>query len=47
VREQLIDFLQTTYPTALPHTRTETLLLDQAATGDGARDARPPRTAAR
>jgi small-conductance mechanosensitive channel len=46
VREQLIAFLQTEYPNALPHQRTETLFRQQDAADQGARE-RPPRTAAR
>jgi small-conductance mechanosensitive channel len=46
VREQLIAFLQTKYPNALPHQRTETLFRQQDAADQGSRE-RPPRTAAR
>jgi small-conductance mechanosensitive channel len=47
IREKLIDFLQKTYPAALPHQRAENLPLDQDATDQGLRDARSGRTATR
>jgi small-conductance mechanosensitive channel len=47
VREQLIEFLQRTYPTALPHARAQSVPSDQEPTDQRERDARVTRAATR
>ena len=45
IREKLIEFLQREYPTALPHTRAETM--QRRDEPEDAQEPRPARTATR